>query len=143
MTETDPTEPETGNSPAPTQDETRRTRGIRFPDSEWEAVKTAAESHDVSVAEFVRDKILEIARGRAGADPAAIPGSLAPLIKRTFRYTWLLATHKRDELIQAGLGEEVDELAKEARELRDRSRARTDEKPFVRGHSDPQTAIER
>ena len=119
MTETDPTEPETGDGPAQTQGEARRTRGIRFSDSEWEEVKAAAGSHDVPVAEFVRDKILEIARGRGDADSAAIPASLAPLIERTFRYTWMLATHKRDELLQAGRGEEMEKLVKEAQELQD------------------------
>ena len=44
------------------------------------------------VAEFVRDRILEIARGRTVADPAAIPADLTPLIERTFRYVYMLAT---------------------------------------------------
>ena len=114
VTETDPTEPETGDGLAQTQGDARRTRGIRFSDSEWEEVKAAAESHNVPVAEFVRDKILEIARGHAGAHSAAITASLAPLIERTFRYTWMLATHKRDELVQAGRGEEMEQLVKEA-----------------------------
>ncbi len=98
MTRTDRTEPESGDAPAANQGAARRTRGIRFSDSEWQEVKAAAERHDVPAAEFVRTKILDIARGRAGAAAA----SLTPLIERTFRYTFVLATHKLDELSREG-----------------------------------------
>ena len=117
MTKTDRPEPESGNSPTAKRDSARRTRGIRFSDSEWEAVKAAAELQDVPTAEFVRKKIVDIARGRADTGASAIPASLAPLIERTFRYTWMLATHKRDELIREGRGEEIEKLAKAAQEL--------------------------
>ena len=113
MTKTDRTETESGDSPTAKRGDARRTRGIRFSDSEWEEVKAAAELHDVPAAEFVRKKILDIAR--SGAD--AIPASLTPLIERTFRYTWMLATHKRDELTRQGRGEEMEKLAKAAQEL--------------------------
>ena len=63
----------------------RKPRCMRFSDSEWEEVRAAAERHDVPVAEFVRDKILEIARGRASTDSTETPDSLAPLIDQTFR----------------------------------------------------------
>ncbi len=92
----------------------RKPRGIRFSDSEWEEVSGAAELHDVPVAEFVRERIVEISRGRAAAN-----ADLAPLIERTFRYTYMLATHKRDELIQDGRGDEMEKLTKAARELQD------------------------
>ena len=111
MTKTDQTEPESGDAPTASQGAPRRTRGIRFSDSEWQEVKAAAELHDVPAAEFVRKSILDVARGRAGA----APGSLAPLIERTFRYAYTLATHKLDELSREGRGEEMEKLAKEAR----------------------------
>ncbi len=110
VTKTDPTEPESGDRPTANQGAARRTRGIRFSDSEWEEVKAAAELHDVPAAEFVRKRILDVARSRAHATPA----SLAPLIERTFRYTYVLATHKHDELIREGRGEDMENLAKEA-----------------------------
>ena len=113
MTNTDRTEPESGDSPTGKRGDARRTRGIRFSDAEWEEVKTAAELHDVPAAEFVRKKILNIARG--GTD--AVPASLTPLIERTFRYTWMLATHRRDELTREGRGEEMEKLAQAAQEL--------------------------
>ena len=115
MTKSDRTEPESGDPPTANQGAARRTRGIRFSDSEWQEVKAAAELHDVPAAEFVRTKILDAARGRAGATPA----SLAPLIERTFRYAYVLATHRRDELIREGRGEEMEKLAQEAQALQD------------------------
>ena len=93
----------------------RRTRGIRFSDSEWEEVKAAVELHDVPVAEFVRKGILDVARGCAHATPA----SLAPLIERSFRYTYMLVTHKRDKLIREGHGEDMKKLANDAQKLQD------------------------
>ena len=117
MTKTDRPEPESGNSSTAKRAGARRTRGIRFSDSEWEEVKAAAELHDVPAAEFVRKKILDIARDRADAGAGATPASLTPLIERTFRYTWMLATHKRDELTREGRGEEMEKLAKAAQEL--------------------------
>ena len=116
MTKTDRIEPESGDAPTANPGAARRTRGIRFSDSEWQEVKTAAELHDVPAAEFVRTKILDIARGRADA----APGSLTPLIERTFRYTFVLATHKLDELTREGRGEEMEKLAREARAIQDR-----------------------
>ena len=119
MAEPDPHDPETGGVPPDKPADVRKPRGIRFSDSEWEEVRTAAERNDVPVAEFVRDRILEIVRGRAAADISGIPADLAPLIERTFRYTYMLATQKRDELIQDGRGDEMEKLVKAARELQD------------------------
>ena len=77
MIETDQPEPGSGHSPAQVHSDPRKPRGIRFSDSEWEEVKSAAESHQVPVAEFVRERILEIARGRAGVDASATTAALA------------------------------------------------------------------
>ena len=46
----------------------RKTRGIRFSESEWEEAKRAAAAHEMPVAEFVREKILALARAPEGAD---------------------------------------------------------------------------
>ena len=96
-------------------DDLRRTRSIRFSDSEWEEVKRAARGHDMPAAEFVRQTMLGLARGGEGAGPAPVPPSWAPLIERTFRYAWFLATEKRDEMLREERGEEVDRLVAEAR----------------------------
>ena len=113
VTKTDRTEPESGDRPIVNQGTERRTRGIRFSDSEWQEVKAAAELHNVPAAEFIRKKILDAARDRAGATPA----SLQPLIERTFRYAFMLVTHRHDELSREGRGEEMEKLAKEAQAL--------------------------
>ena len=117
MMASDPPDPETGRAHTETPAEARKTRGIRFSDSEWEEVKSAAERNDVPVAEFVRERILELARDPAAADISMVPADLVPLIERTFRYTYMLATLRRDELIREGRGGEMDKLVKAAREL--------------------------
>ena len=93
----------------------RKTRGIRFSDSEWEEVKGAALAHDMPAAEFVRERILALARDPESAGPAPVPPSPAPLIERMFRYTWFLATEKRDAMVREGRQEELDALVGEAR----------------------------
>ena len=119
MTEPDPHDPETGGASPDKPANIRKPRGIRFSDSEWEEVRTAAERNDVPVAEFVRERILEIARGRAAADISGIPADLAPLIERTFRYAWMLATRMRDDMINNGEQEALDKLVEDARKLHD------------------------
>ena len=120
VTETDHGKPQSTGTPSPGRSGPRRTRGLRFSDSEWEEIRTAAEGDGLTVSEFVRDRLLAIARGNATAGSTESLASLAPLIERTFRYTWFLATRKRDEMIQEGRREEIDSLVKEARELQER-----------------------
>ena len=93
----------------------RKTRGIRFSESEWEEVKKAAAAHQMPVAEFVRERILVLARERERGDPGAAAGSMAPLIERMFRYTWFLATERRDAMVHEGRQDELDALVAEAR----------------------------
>ena len=96
-------------------DDLRRTRSIRFSDSEWAEVKGAAREHDMPTAELVRRTMLGLVRAPDGGGRAPVPPSWAPLIERTFRYAWFLATEKRDEMLREGRGEEVDRLVAEAR----------------------------
>ncbi len=96
-------------------DDLRRTRSIRFADSEWEEVKRAAREHDMPAAEYVRQTMLGLVRAPDAAGPAPVPPSWAPLIERTFRYAWFLATEKRDEMLREGRGEELEKLVAEAR----------------------------
>ena len=103
----------------------RRTRSIRFSDSEWEEVKRAAREHDMPAAEFVRRTMLGLALGPEDAGAAPVPPSWAPLIERTFRYAWFLATEKRDAMLREGRGEEVDRLVAEARAFQESLRRGT------------------
>ena len=93
----------------------RKTRGIRFSESEWEEVKKAAAAHEMPAAEFVRERILELARAPESVGPGPVAGSMAPLIERMFRYTWFLATEKRGEMLREGREDELDKLIAEAR----------------------------
>ena len=99
--------------------EVRKTRGIRFSRAEWEEVKRAARAHDLSAAEFVRERILALARAPEGAEPVPVAGSMAPLIERMFRYTWFLATERRDAMVREGRENEIDKLVGEARTLQE------------------------
>ena len=117
MTTTDSSRPGSDGEDAGTPDETRKTRGIRFTQSEWEEIKAAALRHDVAAAEFVRMACLDAARADEEVDAQPRTTDLAPLVERTFRYCYLLATLRRDELIQDGRGDEVERLIATAREI--------------------------
>ena len=119
MSDEDRNEAATGENAADKTGDARKTRGIRFSESEWEEVKNAAAAHDMPAAEFVRERILALARDPGSADRTAVPASMAPLIERMFRYTWFLATEKRDAMVREGRGEEIDRLVAEARSLRE------------------------
>ena len=120
MTE-DPS-PGSESSPAPDEKpaDPRKSRTVRFTDSEWDEVKSAAEAHDLPAAEFVRERMLAIARNPS-AD--AIPTDLVPLIKRTFRYAYMIATKMHDDMAREGRGEEMEKLIADARELQDSLRS--------------------
>ena len=57
-------QPRNRRLPAEQPADVRKTKSIRFSDSQWKEVKTAAERHKIPVAEFVRQSILEIPRSR-------------------------------------------------------------------------------
>ena len=119
MSEEDRIEAPGGETGAEKAGDARKTRGIRFSESEWDEVKNAAAAHEMPVAEFVRERILELARTPNGAVSAPLPPQMAPLIERMFRYTWFLATEKRDAMLREGRGEELDKLVAEARGLQE------------------------
>lgn len=114
MTDSNSPPPDSGAASADGDSAARRTRGIRFSETEWREVREAAERHDIPAAEFVRATVLDAARGGGGAPSLA---ALAPLIERTFRYAWVLATLRRDEMAAAGRGEEMERLVESAKGL--------------------------
>ena len=119
MTVNDPTDSDPDPADDPQLGLARKNRGIRFSDPEWEEVKQAAQTSGITPAEFVRDRILALIRNPDASGHDAVPAHLAPLVERTFRYTYMLATRMRDEMTNAGDGEQLDELINEARELQD------------------------
>lgn len=116
-----------GENTAEKAGDARKTRGIRFSESEWEEVKRAAAAHEMPVAEFVREKILALARAPEGADTPPVASSMAPLIERMFRYSWFLATEKRDAMVREGREAEVDALVAEARAFHESLRSCADD----------------
>ena len=88
---------------------------IRFFGSEWQRVEAFAETRGLPAAEFVRFAALAMI-----ADEGHSVARLAPLIEKTFRGTYILATRLRDQMLGAGEKEELDELVATARELQDR-----------------------
>ncbi len=98
-------------------EDARKNRTIRFSDSEWEEVRRAAVLHDTGPTEFVRETILALARNPEREVSDAVAPSTAPLIERMFRYTWFLATERRDAMVREGREEEVEALVAEARAL--------------------------
>ena len=117
MSDEDRNEAAVGENATEKAGDARKTRGIRFSESEWDEVKRAAASHEMPAAEFVRERILALARAPEGADASPVAPSLAPLIERIFRYTWFLATEKRDAMVREGREKELDALVAEARAL--------------------------
>ena len=115
MTENDRNEAAAGENAGDRAGDVRKTKGIRFSVSEWEEVKRAALAHEIPAAEFVRERILALARAPESAGSRPVPPPLAPLIERMFRYTWFLATEKRDAMVREGRGKELDALVAEAR----------------------------
>lgn len=96
--------------------ETRTAHSIRFLDPEWERIKAFADERGLAPPEFVRFAALAaIADGAGGS-----AGRLAPLIEVTFRATYMLATRMRDDMLDAGCGEELEALIRAARELQDK-----------------------
>ncbi len=116
MSENQRADAETGATPDEKQTDTRTPRAIRFSDSEWDEVKTAAAEHKIPAAEFVRDAALDLARNKNVVDPAAMPPGTVALIERIYRSTYIVATLKRDEMLREGRGDELDEMIKLARE---------------------------
>ncbi len=111
-----------GGAAAERPEGARRNRTIRFSDLEWEEVRRAAMLHDMPPAEFVRERILALPHNADSGVSGAVDPSLAPLIERMFRYTWFLATEKRDAMVREGREAEVDALVAEGRALHDKLR---------------------
>ena len=73
---------------------------------------TTCRQRSSSARRFWRSRATRKARYRA-----PLPRTLAPLIERMFRYTWFLATEKRDAMVREGREDELDALVAEARTL--------------------------
>lgn len=93
----------------------RAPHSIRFFDPEWNRIAAFAGDRGLSPAEFVRFATLAATEEGDGAGT----GRLAPLIEMTFRFTYILATRKRDEMLEAGEREAIETLIATARQVQD------------------------
>ena len=94
----------------------RRSRTIRFSDSEWQLVEDAALRQGIPASQLVRTVMLAAVEERLAspAGAALTPGHLA-LIEATYRAVYVLATINREEMLDAERGKELDEIVEDAR----------------------------
>ena len=94
----------------------RRSRTIRFSDSEWQMVEDAALRQGTPASQLVRTVMLAAVEERLAspAEAALTPGHLA-LIEATYRAVYVLATINREEMLDAERGKELDEIVDAAR----------------------------
>ena len=96
---------------------TRHSHSIRFSDSEWRLVEQAASRHGIPTGEFARSGTLAAAEGHAAVSPEInLSSGHAALIEATYRAVYLLATISREQLIETGRREDIDEIVAEARD---------------------------
>lgn len=94
----------------------RRPRSIRFSDSEWSLVERAAARHAIPAGELIRAGAIAVAEDRLGEPPqATMSKGHAALIEAVYRSVYIMATLKRDEVLDAGRGEEFDDIVAAAR----------------------------
>lgn len=98
----------------------RLPRTIRFTERDWDRIETFAVMRGMTAAELVRTAA--IAAVGTGPAVAGSDGRLAREVERIFRYTHILATALRNEMVANGRGEELEELIRAARELQDELR---------------------
>ena len=94
----------------------RRSRTIRFSDSEWQLVEDAALRQGIPASQLVRAVTLAAAEERLDrpAEAAIPPGYLA-LIEDIYRGVYLLTTLRGQELLRAERKEELDSIVSDGR----------------------------
>ncbi|MYD99710.1 MAG: hypothetical protein F4Y03_00315 [Alphaproteobacteria bacterium] len=89
----------------------RRSRTVRFSDSEWRLVEDAALRQGIPASQFVRAATLAAAEERLDrpAETVVPPGYLA-LIEDIYRGVYLLTTLRGQELLRAERKDELDDI---------------------------------
>lgn len=98
-------------APATGKAQKRKAHTVRFFEPELARIEAFAEERGLTSAEFVRFAALA-AIGDGDGEPL---DRLAPLIRSTYRLTYILATRRRHELIEAGEKESLEDLIRTAR----------------------------
>ena len=106
----------TGSKPNRKRCDARKPRSIRFADSEWKLVERAAARHGIPAGEVVRAGALALAEDRLGEPPpATLSKGHAALVEATYRLVYVMATVRREDLLDAGRENELCDLIAEAR----------------------------
>ncbi|MCY4590097.1 MAG: hypothetical protein OXE86_05930 [Alphaproteobacteria bacterium] len=106
----------TGSKPNRKRCDARKPRSIRFADSEWKLVERAAARHGIPAGEVVRAGALALAEDRLGEPPpATLSKGHAALVEATYRLVYVMATLRREDLLDAGRENELCDLIAEAR----------------------------
>jgi len=94
----------------------RRSRTIRFSDSEWQLVEDAALRQGIPASQLVRAATLAAAEDRLDrpAGAALTPGHVA-LIEDIYRGVYLLTTLRGQELLREKREKELDEIVDDGR----------------------------
>ncbi len=94
----------------------RRSRTIRFSDSEWQLVEDAALRHGIPASQLVRAATLAAAEERLDrpAGTALSPGYLA-LIEDIYRGVYLLTTLRQEELLGEKRKKQLDSILNDGR----------------------------
>ena len=94
----------------------RRSRTIRFSDSEWQLVEDAALRQGIPASQLVRAATLAAAEERLDrpAGAALSPGHVA-LIEDIYRGVYLLTTLRGEELVREKRKKQLDSIVKDGR----------------------------
>ena len=104
------------NEPGERAGDFRRSRTIRFSDSEWQLVEDAALRQGIPASQLVRAATLAAAEDRLDrpAGAALTPGHVA-LIEDIYRGVYLLTTLRGQELLREKREKELDEIVDDGR----------------------------
>lgn len=101
----------TGSKPVESPGDARRPRSVRFSDSEWGLIEQAAARQGIPAGELVRSGAVAAAEDRLREPPPqTLSKGHAALIEAIYRSVYVMATLKREELLDAKRDQEVDDL---------------------------------
>ena len=110
-TRNDRTEPVTARQSADHPGAARKPHSIRFSDSEWNLIEQAAARHGLPPGELMRSGAMAAAEDRlAQPPPVTISPAHLALIEATYRAVYVLTTTRREELLDAGRENELDDI---------------------------------
>ena len=92
---------------------TRRAHSIRFLEPEWERIEAFAGDRGLTPSEFVRFATLAV------IEDGASLGRLAPLVKTTFRATYMLMSRLSEDMLKDGETEKLETLVADADEVQE------------------------